>query len=46
MIETDTETGKEKKLEALKADPKRLFLSPMAYKPFDEELDTLLWKPK
>lgn len=44
VIEKDAKTGKEKRLEALNADPNRLFLAPVAYKPFHEEPDTLLWK--
>lgn len=39
----DSDTGKVR--EQLAVDPKDLFLSPGAYRPFQEEPDTLLWKP-
>lgn len=46
VIETDGKSGKEKRLEALDAHPQRLFLSPVAVKPFHHEPDTLLWKDR
>ncbi len=48
-VEPGTEISKltreVKKREALAIDPKDFFLSPLWYKPFHQELDTLLWKP-
>ena len=41
---TDNKTGQVKVSEELAIDPAMFFLSPIAYKPFDKEPDTLLWK--
>lgn len=45
VTEVNSTTGEVKKREALAIDPKTLFLSPIWYKPFQKEPDTLLWKP-
>ncbi len=42
---TDEGSGRVKKSEELAIDPYRFFLTAVAYKPFHEEPDTLLWKP-
>ena len=41
---TDNKTGQIKVSEELAIDPATFFLTPIAYKPFDKEPDTLLWK--
>lgn len=45
ITELNQTTGEVKKREALAIDPTTLFLSPVWYKPFHTEPDTLLWKP-
>jgi hypothetical protein len=45
VTEVSKTTDEVKKREALAIDPKTFFLSPIWYKPFQEEPDTLLWKP-
>ena len=41
----DPKTGQVKVVEELAIDPFTFFLTPVVYKPFDKEPDTLLWKP-
>lgn len=45
MARTDKKTGQVKVSEELAIDPYTFFLTPIAYKPFEKEPDTLLWKP-
>ncbi len=45
VTEINQTTGEVKKREELAIDPKTFFLSPIWYKPFHQEPDTLLWKP-
>jgi hypothetical protein len=44
--EIDKRIGEAGKREELDIDPYKLFLSPVWYKPFHEEPETLLWRPK
>ncbi len=45
VVKVDKKTGKEKITDELDIDPYDFFLTASAYKPFADELDTLLWKP-
>ncbi len=45
VMRTDKKTGQVKKSEELAINPYTLFLTAVAYKPFHEAPDTLLWKP-
>lgn len=45
VVKADKKTGKAITTEELAIDPYRFFLSPVAYMPFQEQPDTLLWKP-
>ncbi len=44
VVRTENKTGKVKISEELAIDPLTFFLTPVMYKPFETEADTLLWK--